>query len=182
MAEATPAAQAAQTPRAAQTASEATSTTPAAPRTASCGGRARYSNRSLRGAGASLFSFSLPTSFYSRGYNHRVSIGTGARAECGVRGASPALSAPRLPAAGTWGLDCDHRVVSETLLVFSLPPTPISFLEVRERANLGKKRRCISGTATARLGLVTLRKLSLPSKKCPRMNFPDIGGAKRSLT
>lgn len=38
------------------------------------------------------------------------------------------------------------------------------------------------GTATSRLGLVTLKKLSLLSEKCPRMNFLNIGRAKRSFT
>lgn len=65
-------AQAAQAARAApHSLTKPACTTPAAPRTASCGGRTRYSNRSLRGAGGSLFSLlRFPLHFYSRGFGN----------------------------------------------------------------------------------------------------------------
>lgn len=96
----------------------------------------------------------------------------------------PALSARKLPAACAWGLDYDHRVVLETLLISSLPSSPISSLEIGERANPRGERRQSIFLALPPLGLawLLLRKLSLLSKKCPRVNFSYIGSAKRSFT
>lgn len=91
--------------------------------------------------------------------------------------ACPALRTRWLLAPGIWAVD--HSMLLET---YWCPPFRVLFPRGKKKSKPGRWAPKENLLTLPPLGLVTLLKLSLLSEKCPRMNFSDMGCAKRSFT